>query len=143
MKRIFSVLIILGALSLAGHAQSAVKYYFTGAWWETRTISGFVLAAGELRVNLFEDGSCEAERDDNNAVFDRCVGNWSETRNRAGETVSIKVRFTSDYADEVFIATAKKGLLKGKFSGGGYKGNISARLLETNGTTATKPADAQ
>jgi len=142
MKRILSILIITLALTVAGRAQSNTTYYFSGAWWESRTTPGLVLAAGEIRVTLFDDGTCEAERDDNNQVFDFCVGTWSETRNRAGLVTAVKVTFTSDYAGEIFVATAKKGLLKGKFNGGGYKGNISARSLDPNPTPATPSAVA-
>ncbi len=98
--------------------------YFTGAWYETKTISGATLSAGEIQLRLFEDKSCSAVREFNNQPFDYARGTWS-----ANKKGVVTFNLIGDLADEVFRGTVKKGAFGGSFSGGGHVGKFAVSEL--------------
>jgi hypothetical protein len=141
MKKFLAVCVLSLLFSLVAHAQQdttndlGVVYSSTGAWWETKTLPGHIVDAGEIRIDFNDDGTIDGERDYNDEAFDTITGHWAEFKNAAGVVTKVTVTFVSDWAGEIFIGTAKKGVLKGKFSGGGYSGSFQMNFID--------PADSQ
>jgi hypothetical protein len=130
MKTILSIFTLMIGLSLRAQAQEfTITYYLSGAWWETRTLSGLTLDAGEIRIWLYSDGVAEAEREFDDQIFDFCDGTWNETRNSFGVVTSVKMSFVSDFAGEVFTLTAKRGKVTGKFASTRV-GKVQATFLD-------------
>ena len=122
MKRTLALVLLTFALSLACHAQVSVTYYLTGAWWETKVVPGMTPTAGEMRITLYSDGSIGGTRDFNDGEFDTISGSWFDVQTPTG--IVSKLRFTSNWRGEVFVANYRKALVTGLFNGGGYKGKF-------------------
>jgi hypothetical protein len=145
MKRTLSILILLFTFGLAGYAAERIAY-FSGAWWETQTPAGHpgTVSAGEIRVAFWDDGVASAEREDDDIVFDFCLGTWTAIRNRAGTITSYRATFSSDFDGEVFTVTVRNTLLKGKFkSASGWRGNVQARAYPLESPTAARVQPAK
>jgi hypothetical protein len=106
----------VGALYLL---KQGPDHLFTGAWYETKALSGGTPSAGEIHIRLFDDNSCSAVREFNDVAFDLGEGTW-----RPGKKGAVLVSFTSDFAGETFQGTIKNSVLKGTFSGGGFVGKF-------------------
>lgn len=109
--------------------EAGAESYLSGAWYQTKTTPTNSLEAGEIRIWLYHDGTCRAEREFNNNIFDLCRGAWSQKTNATGHVTSTKMTFVSDHAGETFIATAKNNAFTGIFTGGGYGGKFQVRFL--------------
>ena len=109
--------------------ETGAERYLSGAWYETRTTGGSEVEAGEMRVWLYPDGSCRAEREFNDTPFDQCRGFWSSKTNALGRVTSTSMTFVSDRAGEKFSATTRNNVLTGKFIGGGRIGSFKLRFL--------------
>jgi hypothetical protein len=130
MKTILSLFTLLIGLSLRAHAQEfTITYYLSGAWWETKTLPGLTLDAGEIRIWLYSDGVAQAEREFDDEIFDFSEGTWTETRNSFGVVTSVKMYFVSDFVGEVFTLTAKRGKVTGKFASTRV-GKVQATFLD-------------
>jgi hypothetical protein len=130
MKTTLSILALVIGLGLRAQAQEfTLTYYLSGAWWETKTLPGLTLDAGEIRIFLYSDGVAQAEREFDDQIFDFCDGTWSETRNSFGVVTSVKMYFVSDFVGEVFTLTAKRGKVTGKFTST-RSGKVQATFLE-------------
>ena len=109
--------------------EAGADRYLSGSWTESKTALGDERAAGEIRIWLYRDGVCRAEREFNNATFDSCAGSWSQKTNSTGQVLSTKITFISDHTGEVFISTTKNNLVSGRFIGGGHVGKFQATFL--------------
>lgn len=112
--------------------ETGAARYLSGAWYETRTTNGSEVEAGEMRVWLYPDGSCRAEREFNDAPFDQCTGSWLQKTNALGRITSTSMTFVSSRAGEKFFATTRNNVLTGKFTGGGHQGSFKLRFLPSD-----------